>query len=202
MSNPPGIPNWTAGGMSYEIAIQSQPLSDATNTLILRDTKLTLIAKYLKTHELFKCPSDRSYAIRPVPAGVRFPRARSYSMNGFIGESSRLSDTRLLRFDRWDDFSRLGPSSTFLFLDEHEDSLDDGYFFLGNKDPHLFGWDEVPANHHNRGTHLTFADGHAERRRWKDKRTIFPITRTLLGGVSQLNNPDILWLYQHATAPK
>jgi prepilin-type N-terminal cleavage/methylation domain-containing protein/prepilin-type processing-associated H-X9-DG protein len=201
-SNPPNIPNWVGGGMSYEIIRQTRPLSDATNTAILRDIELTLLGNYLKTHEVFKCPSDKSYAVRPVPTGVRYPRVRSYSMNGFIGESTRLSDTRLLRFDNWADFTRPGPSSTFLFLDEHEDSISDGYFFLGNKDPQVFGWNEVPANHHNRGSQLVFVDGHAERHQWRDKRTLLPVTRTLLYGIAQPNNPDILWLYQHATAPK
>jgi prepilin-type N-terminal cleavage/methylation domain-containing protein/prepilin-type processing-associated H-X9-DG protein len=196
------LPNWTAGGMSYETAIQSRPLSDVTNTAILRDQNWTLLARYLKSHEIFKCPSDKSYAIRPPPGGPRCSRARSYSMNGFIGESSHVSDTRLLRFDKADDFTRPGPAVTFLFLDEHEDSINDGYFFVGNKEGEDFGWASVPATHHNRGTHLVFADGHAERHRWTDKRTLLPITRNLLYGVMQPKNPDVQWIFDHATAPK
>jgi prepilin-type N-terminal cleavage/methylation domain-containing protein len=50
----PGTPNWAQGGMSYEVQNQPPPLSDATNSLILRDMKLTLLARYLNTHQVFK----------------------------------------------------------------------------------------------------------------------------------------------------
>jgi prepilin-type N-terminal cleavage/methylation domain-containing protein/prepilin-type processing-associated H-X9-DG protein len=198
----PGAPNWSAGGMSYETAIQARPLSDATNTMILNDPSQTLLAKYLRTHQVFKCPADKSYAIRPTASGGKYPRARSYSMNGFIGESTRVTDTRLLRFDKTEDFTHPGAASTFLFVDQHEDSINDGYFFVGNKEGEDFGWADVPANRHNRGTHLVFADGHAEHHRWKDKRTLLPVTRNLLYGVMQPKNPDVQWLFDHATAPK
>ena len=194
--------NWTAGGMAYEAVVQSRSLSDATNTAILRDTRATLLAKYLGSHEVFKCPSDKSYAIRPAPDGQRYQRARSYSMNGFIGESSRLSDTRLLRFDRLADFTRPGPADTFLFLDEHEDTINDGYFFFGSMSAVEFGWNDIPANRHSRGTHFTFADGHAERHRWTDQRTLFPVRRQPPTNRNQPNNKDVKWVFEHATAPK
>jgi prepilin-type N-terminal cleavage/methylation domain-containing protein len=195
----PGTPNWTAGGMSYEAPVQARALSDATNASILKDTELTQLARYLKTAEIFKCPADKSYSIR---GGVRYPRARSYSMNGYVGESTRVIDPRRLNYYKSDDLTRPGPASTFLFLDEHEDSINDGFFLVGGIEDEKLGWDDIPASHHNRGDHFIFMDGHAERHRWTDKRTIEPITRKRLFGVFQSNNPDVHWVHEHATALK
>jgi prepilin-type N-terminal cleavage/methylation domain-containing protein/prepilin-type processing-associated H-X9-DG protein len=195
----PGTPNWENAEMSYEIQAQFPPLSEATNTANLRDPKLTLLASYLNTHEVFKCPSDKSYAIRPITGGVKYPRARSYSMNSYVGESTRQVQANLATFDKWDDFKGKGPSGIFVFIDEHEDSINDGFFFVVNTFSLSFGWNDVPASRHTQGTHLTFGDGHAERHRWLDKRTIQPITRIRLYGLAQPNNKDVAWLFDHAT---
>ena len=59
-------PNWVIGGMSYEGPIQQQDLADATNTALLTDTRFSQLASYVKSAGVFKCPADRSYAIRPA----------------------------------------------------------------------------------------------------------------------------------------
>jgi prepilin-type N-terminal cleavage/methylation domain-containing protein len=195
----PGTPNWVGGGMSYETAIQTHPLSDATNTEILKDTRQTLVAPYLKTAEVFKCPGDKSYVIR---AGARYPRVRSYSMDQYVGETTRPAEPRTRSYFKPEDLVRPGPASTFLFMDEHEDSIDDGFFLVGSSFDIAFGWDDVPGSRHARGSILIFADGHTERHRWRDPRTVQPVTRNRLFGLSQPNNPDVKWLHEHATAPK
>jgi prepilin-type processing-associated H-X9-DG protein len=185
--------------MSYETEVQSRPLSDATNSALLVDERRTQLARYLKTAAVFKCPSDQSYAIR---GGGRYPRVRSYSMNEHVGESSRASDPRKSYYYKPEDFSNPGPSDTFVLLDEHEDSVNDGYFLLGHPEDRIWGFEDVPASRHRQGANFAFADGHAERHRWRDKRTCQPITRARLHGLAQPNNPDVAWLHDHATAPK
>ena len=66
-----------------------------------------------------------------------------------------------------------------MFLDEHPDSIDDGYFL--NKDaPSPNGyyasdqWLDLPASYHNRSTAFSFADGHASLHRWSRSSTIRP----------------------------
>jgi prepilin-type processing-associated H-X9-DG protein len=195
---PPPPDNWTGGGMSYETPVQSRPLSDATNSALLVDENRTQLAPYLKTAAVFKCPSDQSYAIRN---GVQHSRVRSYSMNGYGGESSR-TDLAALHFYKVEDFTRPGPSATFVFLDEHEDSINDGFFLVTYRASWAFGWNDVPSSRHGRGANFVFADGHAERHKWRDKRTVQPITRNRLFGLNQPNNLDVFWVVDHATAPK
>ena len=194
--------NWTAGGMSYESVVQTRPLSDATNTAILTDTRQTQLARYLKSTGVFKCPADQSYAIRPAPDGPRYPRVRSYSMNQVIGESSRGPYTSAHYFYKSADFSAVSPAQIFLFLDEHEDSINDGYFFIGDYRARSLGFHDHPGSRHKRGANFTFADGHAARHRWRDSRTIQAVKRARIFAIPQPNNPDVAWVHNVALIRK
>ena len=55
------------------------------------------------------------------------------------------------------------PANIFVFLDEHPDSINDGYFL--NK-PDDWRWYDLPAAYHNGGGSFSFADGHAEHWKW------------------------------------
>ena len=144
------------------------------------------------------------------PGQWTIPRVRSYSMNQHvgdpmserIGEVSRSPDPRLDHYYKADDFIRPGPSETFVLLDEHEDSINDGFFLVGDMDSRSWGWNDVPASRHRRADILAFADGHMEKHRWRDPRTIQPIKRVRIFGLNQPNNPDVHWVVDHATAPK
>ena len=67
------------------------------------------------------------------------------------------------------------PVRTFAFLDEHPESIDDGAFMCYDRihwtepdaEPVFKTWWEMPADRHNRGCNLSFADGHVEHWRWK-----------------------------------
>ena len=191
--------NWVGGGMSYETDVQFRPLSDATNTVLLMDERQTLLAPHLKSAGNFKCPSDQSNAIR---GGEQYPRVRSYSMNGYVGESSRVTDLSRLHYYKSEEFILPGPSKTFVFLDEHEDSINDGFFLVGKQTDEAVGWNDVPASRHRKAAVFAFADGHVEKHGWRDPRTIQPVTRNRLFGLFQSNNPDVKWVHDHATAAK
>jgi type II secretory pathway pseudopilin PulG len=134
--------NWVSGTMHYEVMqVFFGNLSDSTNTALLMDDRKTQLASYLKSAAVFNCPSDRSYEIR---GGERYPRVRSYSMNGYVGESSRVTDLGRLHYYKPEAFARPGPSETFIFLDEHEDSINDGFFLWDRKLMSLLGGQIFP----------------------------------------------------------
>ena len=60
-------------------------------------------------------------------------------------------------------------SKLIVFLDVHEDSIVDSHFGIPTlaytSRPNQ--WWDVPANRHDQGCTLSFADGHAERWKWK-----------------------------------
>ncbi len=57
------------------------------------------------------------------------------------------------------------PANIFVFIDEHEDSVDDAQFLTWpNPDDR---WVNLPADRHGQVGVLSFADGHAEQWKWK-----------------------------------
>ncbi|MFN0067657.1 MAG: hypothetical protein ACKVYV_08485 [Limisphaerales bacterium] len=87
------------------------------------------------------------------------------------------------------------PSGQFVFIDERELSLDDGYFLVFvNRDG---VWGNLPAIHHHGAGGLAFADGHAEIRKWLDPDTLRP------GVDGSRNGPrDARWLAGRASERK
>src|SRR6266851_7483910 len=75
-------------------------------------------------------------------------------------------------YKKMSDVTDPGPSLTWLFIDEREDSINDGEFVVG-----MFGYPDqpnqwvivdFPASYHNRAGGLSFVDGHSEIRKWRD----------------------------------
>lgn len=197
-----GINNWVGNVVAIDNATANAPfwpLSDSTNVAKMLDENLGLLGRYASSAGPYRCPSDQSYVIL---GGRRYPRVRSYSMNMFIGESTRGEDFSVNYFYKLDDFNKPGPSDTFVFLDEHEDSINDGYFLQAAFSENPKGWNDLPASRHNRGCQFGFADGHVERHRWEDKRTVLPVIRVRQFAVPSANSPDVRWLMQRATAKR
>ena len=60
------------------------------------------------------------------------------------------------------------PAKLFVFIDEHEKSIEDGFWefsFVGGP-PGGDVWLSLPADRHNQGCNLSFADGHVETWKW------------------------------------
>jgi prepilin-type processing-associated H-X9-DG protein len=95
-----------------------------------------------------------------------------------------------------------GPADTWVFIDEREDSINDGWFAVDmvNQGP-TAQWVDIPGNYHNRAASLAFADGHAQIKKWSDPRTMPPLLRGVPVVKSQFcpNNPDVAWLQNHTT---
>jgi len=98
-----------------------------------------------------------------------------------------------------------GPTMTWVFLDEREDSINDGEFVVGMfgypDKPNLWVIVDFPASYHNRAGGLSFVDGHSEIKKWRDVRTIPTLKpgRRLTLYVPSANNPDVFWLMERTT---
>jgi hypothetical protein len=101
-----------------------------------------------------------------------------------------------------------GPSKVFVFLDVREDSIDMGNFATDMRgwpdQPELTGFFDLPASYHHLAGGFSFADGHAEIRRWRDGRTMPPVVlgRYIIDWFTSPNNPDVVWLQEHSTRRK
>ena len=87
----------------------------------------------------------------------------------------------------------LNPSGIFVFLDEHCDTINDG-FFVNRLDD--YAWGNLPGSYHNGAVNLSFVDGHQEAHRWLVAETIQPARKGVVRGSKIPANPptDFDWL--------
>ena len=102
-----------------------------------------------------------------------------------------------------------GASSIFVFLDMRPDSVDAGNFGLcmdgypSNPAGYRF-WD-LPGMQHAKACSFSFADGHAEAKKWRDPSTtpdFVPSPGSVTDKFTSPNNVDIAWLQERATRHK
>ena len=162
------VPNGTGDQRGWVEGWLMTP-QDATNVNLLKAPK-GLLWKYNEALDIYKCPADRSTV---KLSGKTYPRVRSISMNGNMNGDSwytaEIKNTHYT-FKKYAEIISPSPSQAFVFLDEHPDAIDDGYFLVFVNRKQL--WGNMPANYHNGACGLSFADGHAEIRKWVDPDTL------------------------------
>ena len=142
-----------------------------TNTVVLRDPRLAVLAPYTgRSHNVYRCPADKYVSRAQKARGWSF-RARSVAMNAFSGNNDDPSALNIWRgWLRTSDPKKRSPSNLFVLLDEHPDSINDGYFIATlNGYGGTNAWCDVPATYHNGACGFAFLDGHSEIRRWIGK---------------------------------
>ena len=138
------------------------------------NTNLNFQSKALFTHYLggvanvYRCPSDHALSTLQRQLGWQ-GRVRSYSMNAMVGDAGPTMYLGInLNNPEYRQYLSLGsirkPDQIFVFLDEHPDSIDDGYFLNRPGDNE---WMDLPASYHNGAGAFSFADGHAELHHWR-----------------------------------
>jgi prepilin-type N-terminal cleavage/methylation domain-containing protein/prepilin-type processing-associated H-X9-DG protein len=96
--------------------------------------------------------------------------------------------------------SSISPSLSWVFINEHPDSIDDGILYIDPGHGNQSGtgqFTEVPASYLANGCGISFADGHAEIHIWRGSVANRPVQYTSLRNVSVSNDPDLAWLAQH-----
>lgn len=198
--------NWSNTNKTWCVGWLSLPPDgyrpDNTNTLLLKNSQLGIHVG--KNVGVYKCPADQSLH---RGAGGVFPRVRSISMNAYVGERGGPYTPGYYQFRKTGDMITPSPSKCWLFIDEREDSINDGWFAVNMEsyDPAKPANHQIvdyPASYHNGAGGLAFADGHSEIRRWVDSRTKPKLKKQQLIplGQSTPNNKDVDWLQERSTA--
>jgi prepilin-type N-terminal cleavage/methylation domain-containing protein/prepilin-type processing-associated H-X9-DG protein len=167
-----------------------------------------------KSAEIYKCPAD-IINVKPTTGpykGQSVPRARSNSMNAWCGmnagEWTWFGGKEFRKYLKMSDMIDPGPTMTWVLLDEHPDSINDGFFvtvMTGYPNAASTTLPDVPASYHNGACGLAFADGHSEIKKWLDPRTRPPVKKidgwftSAAPYNNQANNKDILWLWERTT---
>lgn len=131
-----------------------------------------LLFRYNTSDAIYHCPAD--YSSIQTQAGALLPqiRLRSYNMslsiNGYPGyDPTTAAETP--SFMKLTKIINPSPSQLIVFLDVHEDEITDTTFGIPTQFewPNDNVWWDIPANRHNQGCNLSFADGHAEHWKWR-----------------------------------
>jgi prepilin-type N-terminal cleavage/methylation domain-containing protein/prepilin-type processing-associated H-X9-DG protein len=209
---------WVEGWLDYSAA--------RDNWDVDYNLKQSILWPYCgKSAGIFKCPADNSTVnIR----GTIMPRVRSMSMVNWVGGRGNGSgglaamnwsqtafgnsrgEARIYR--KYSDMTDPGPARTAIFLDEREDSINDGMFVIAMEGaatspnaaptPGAYGIVDYPAAYHGGAGGFSFADGHSELRKWQDPRTQPPVLKGQIRDFNfkaSPNNPDVAWMQERAT---
>jgi prepilin-type processing-associated H-X9-DG protein len=190
---------WVSGWLDFSVDNAAN-----TNILYLLDPQYAQVGPYAKAAGVYHCPADQSTA--KIRNQMR-PRVRSVSANmwmNYIGGADVGQDKYRI-FKKTSDLNVLGSSMAWVFIDEREDSINDGLFQTDLKSRGKAARIvDFPASYHNRAAGLSFADGHAEIRKWVDARTTPVLKKGQLMplGVSSPDNRDVAWLQDRSSVLK
>ncbi len=204
--------SWAGGWLDFSASLDNTNIA----LLIQHDATTTgpysfcgYLGVYAKSPSAFKCPADKSAV---TIYGQRLSRARSISMNDYYGTftrswrgshagpgvtfAARQGGSRFPINEK--SASILSPANLFVFLDEREDSINDGWYASDPDTP----WQIVdyPASYHGGAAGYSFADGHSEIHRFRDPRTMPAVQsgQLLPLNVNLPNNQDLRWMAQKA----
>ena len=187
--------NWVNNNLTWELD------SDNTNTASLTEASLGPYAN--RVTQIYRCPNDKVLSDEQRKAGWTH-RVRSYSMNAMIGDAGDLSEKgfnennpHYVQFFRITDIPR--PADIFVFVEEHPDSINDGYFLNRYYVNH---WNDLPASDHNGAAPFAFADGHAQLHRWVEGSTQQPLKPDAVNFPLELaagQTADLNWVLTHTS---
>ncbi len=175
-------PGWVGGSMLWGNN------ADNTNSTKLVDPTYSMMANYVRSPGVYKCPSDTHDASNGE-------RVRSVSMNGALGGNApSIQGTSPAPPGRYyyggsspggkpftsgalkiSDLITPGPVNIYVTLDEQADSMsavngDATFAFDAGASPSGGEyWRDLPASYHNGAGSFSFADGHSEIHKWTNK---------------------------------
>jgi len=192
---PPG--NWVSGWLDPRQANNR----DNTNILLLLDEKYASVGPYTKSPGVYRCLASK---ITAREGNGKFLVVRTVSMSNWMGWKNSGEWNQGYRvFRKTSEMTEPGPSKTLVFIDERDDSIDDGYFVTDMTTGGSAIIVNFPASYHNGAGGATFADGHAEIHKWLDPRTKpaqqIGDQKTKKEFTISKDNRDLIWLQERAT---
>lgn len=190
----PNVGNWVSGWIDPRQANNT----DNTNILLLIDPKFGALGPYAKSPGVYRCLASKVVA-KEGPNSL--PVVRTVSMSVWMGFRTLPWNDGYRSFRKKSQVVGLPVSDALVFVDERDDSIDDGEFAIDMGTAQIVNF---PSGYHGGSGGVTFADGHAEIHSWRSgelsagqqyvqsvKHEFTPVAA---------NNPDLKWLREHATA--
>ncbi len=174
------VPNYLASALAWIDGTKGSVdvLPGATNILALRNG---LLFPYNPNVSVYMCPAAiGGPVLPPAPAYMKTVKlVRNYSLEGRMGGASAsdaarygVSDTTWVlgstypQYKKMTEIAQPSPAEAMTFVDESIETIDDGYFAV-NWANEPSNWQNSPTVRHGNSGVFAFADGHAERWRWR-----------------------------------
>jgi prepilin-type N-terminal cleavage/methylation domain-containing protein/prepilin-type processing-associated H-X9-DG protein len=198
-----GTPSWI-NGWPY---MDWTPNQQNFNLFYLVDDRFSLLGRYIgKSAKIFACPSAN--IVSPLQSTYGWSsRSRSVVMNAAVGDGGKVTQVNFLGTlpngqyfwaKKMSDLMNPGPSDSWVFMDEHPDSIDDGIYYVSfNFTDGTGDLKEYPGSGHGGACGISFADGHAVIHKWQTPQVVRQVTYIRLNDLNCVNNPDLAWLAQH-----
>lgn len=196
-NNPQAAP-WSMGWLDWGLS------TDNTNKLFLTEERYSRLAKYVGNNvDIYKCPAD--HFLSSAQRSRKWDkRVRSWSANigvGHFRSRENLGPFSTAEYKVMLNSSDINnPTETWVYADEHPDSINDGGFFNPQS---RTAFVDIPAAYHGGACGFAFADGHSEVKKWKGalstKRgssVLYRADFTFPGGI-RANDPDVAWLHDN-----
>jgi prepilin-type N-terminal cleavage/methylation domain-containing protein/prepilin-type processing-associated H-X9-DG protein len=174
-----------------------------TNIAYLCDPANASLSPYTAGNfKIYKCPADNYLAPNQRALGWQ-QRCRSIAMDAGIGGGTKDESLgwQLFVATKSANLIRPGPVLSWLFLDEHPNSIDDEILYINPAATNGSGvMTELPSSLHNNAGTVSFCDGHAEIHKWVNSRTTPPvipmqgISLSAYQRVPMANNLDYAWM--------
>lgn len=184
--------SWVQGRLDFS---PNNPAN--TSDAAFLDPTLSAFSPYISNTKVYRCPSDKS-AVKIN--GTQQNRVRSYGMNWALASEKK---TEIRVTHNYGGITAPPPAKMFVFIDQHPDYMSDPHFHMMLDQGSAAAFADIPASRHNGSGALTFADGHAERRKWVDSRTR-PEIKNQGHGYLAIHSPfneDLAWLQERFTVP-
>jgi hypothetical protein len=186
---------WATGWLDWTTA------TDNTNTVYLTDSRYAALTPYSgKDPTVFQCPGDGYISAQQLSRGW-LRRARSYVMNCYVGDGNAANgpiDSSYPIVRQITGFGALPPQNTFVFTEEHPDSINDPMLYTSMS---ASQWIDLPAAFHEGAGSFAFADGHHEIHVWRSATTLKPVTLGVYNAVTvPANDPDLAWMRARTAA--
>lgn len=195
-----GVPPWVMPPLDYSgVSFVQMPTGPVTRQQRYNGLKEGVLYQYVKDIRAYHCPGDNRIT-RGTSRGMGLENLiyRSYSLTDYMRATEPKDPKKLFAFKE--------PATKILFVEDIYDGSAGNHNHAGwSYEPHTGTlWDPLGIFHSDACT-FSFMDGHAERKKWQDKRTIiYCMSRAEAAakgfGKGKVFNPpnvDLDWLDEH-----
>lgn len=186
----PSDPAAQPGGAKSQWALGSVAQAPCWTNIVL--LQMGLLYPYVNSVGVYKCPADRKSEAGPLGGGGT-PTVRSMSANCWMNPITVWNNTKVRIYRKQADLTAPIPSKAWIFIDENPWAINDAHFVC---DPTQNKWVDVPATYHNGAGGLSYADGHCEVKKWRD-RNVLSAQKTDIS--PDPSSTDLLWLQERST---